>query len=50
MAILKKCNECERLGGYAESVDDDVCLRCKRKANSSGDSKRKNKSKDEDEE
>jgi len=28
MAILDKCNECGRLGGYAAHAGDKVCARC----------------------
>ena len=30
MAILAKCSNCGRLGGYAQSAEDTVCARCKR--------------------
>ena len=50
MAILKKCAECERLGGYAENAEDDVCLRCKKSAEMSSRKKGKGKDKDEDKE
>ena len=45
MAILKKCAECERLGGYAIEATDEICARCMRSA----DAPKSRKKKDEDE-
>ena len=34
MAILAKCANCERVGGFAEKPDDTLCLRCKKDSQS----------------
>lgn len=29
MAILAKCSQCKRVGGFAKSKDSKICARCK---------------------